>query len=531
MQTTDKSKKTALIWTVSILAALFLCGGIVNVVAKQQLKKALGNIPGAEVQIGKVNLSLLAGNIVLKDVTFSLKDTTNAGPDIEASVDAIKLKHVHWSRLFKGEAQADGLLIRKPVAQILLKAQKEQTPEKPDTASAQASFLKKVFLEKLQIEDGQIGMSSQADSTRVSAQKINVCVNELDLNLGENLFGYNDSTYCVSVDSLDYKDAMGLSRSQIGHLETTDAGPVLAQTLHLYNCVPPEQVAERMGKVASMWYDVQLDSVATSALNIPRMIKDKHVEIGDIHMVGKKATILQDDRYPPAVPYATLQEGLNTVEMPLTIKHIDAHLDAFTFIWETTHVNRGAFPMNNVFVTINSVSNAPGNVMELNMKTGRPNHGRLNLSVYTKNDKRESTWGTMKIHNLEAAKLDAFTRPLFGATVEANFHQIDCTFKGSKEEMHDTFCMTYDHLSAKAWDDKSAPVKFVAQNSGLATFMANLLLPKANPSAPGKEPKVVEYSFKRNPMAPYPAYLVQNLTNGMLHTMLPGGKVQLPKKK
>lgn len=528
MQELNKGKKTALIWGASILAGFILCGCIVNLVAKQQLKSALANIPGAEVRIGSVHLSLLAGNVELKNVALALRDTTDAGPDIDAIVASVQLKHVHWSRLFKGEARADKLLFRKPVARLLLKAPKDQEPK--DSTQAQESFLKKISLAELRIENGQVGLRSNADSTKVSAQKINFSVSEIDLNFPEAAFSFNDSTYRVALDSLDYIDAQGLSRYRIAHLETMDAGPIEALNLHLYNCVPPEQVAERMGKVAAMWFDVQLDSVATSAINIPRMINGKRVAIDNIHIAGTGATILQDDRYPPAVPYATMQEGINGIDWPFTIQHIDARLDNFDFIWETTHVNRGNFPMSNVALSINSVSNAPGNVMDMNLKTGHPNRSHLNFNVSIRNDKRETTWGKMKVLGLQASKLDGFCRPLFGATVQANFHQIDCAFKGDKNQMDGKFCMVYDHLVVKAWDDANAPIQFVAQNSKLSSFLANLILPKANPSSPGRNPKEVEVHFKRNPMQPYPAYLIQNLTNGMLHTLLPGGNIRTSRK-
>lgn len=524
MQELNKGKKIALIWAASVLGGFLLFGCIVNIVARHQLRAALANIPGAEVRIDKIHLSLLAGNLELKDVAFAVKDTSGAGPNIQASVAAVKLKHIHWFRLLKGEAQADKLLIQKPEARVTLKKQKPQGPT--DTTQAQEPFLKKVFLEQLQIKDGKIAMKSQADSTKVSAQALNFFLGEVALDLPEGHFAFNDSTYRVALDSLDYTDAPGLSRSQIAHLETRAAGPVEALAIHLYNCVPQEQLAEKMGKVAVMWYDVQLDSLATSAINIPRLIGNRSVDIDNIRLVGKKATVLQDDRYKPAVPYATIQESVNSMKPPLKIKQIDAHLNDFTFIWETTHVNRGAFPLNNVDISINSVSNAPGNVMALNLKSGQSSRSSLNFSVSIKNDKPETTWGKMKITNLEAAKLDAFTRPLFGATVEASFHQIDCEFKGDKNQMGAHFCMLYDHLTVKAWDDANAPIQFVARNSGFATFLANLLLPNANPPSPMQEPKEVGYSFKRDPMQPYPAYLIQSLTNGMLHTLLPGGKIR-----
>lgn len=526
MQELSKKAKKVLLWTVVLLAVV---GGMLNIVAKQQLKKALNAIPGAEVQIGRVHLSLLAGNVELKDVAFALRNTTDAGPDIEGNIQSLKLQHVRWFRLSKGEARADRLLIREPVARILLKAHQE---EAPDTTQAQEkSFLKKVSLAELKVEDGRVSLRGKADSTRASAQKINFSVSEIALNLPEQIFEFNDSTYRVALDSLDYRDAQGLTRYQVGHLATTDAGPIEAQAMHLYNCVPQEEVAERMGKVSAMWFDVKLDTLSTSAINIPRMLNGHRVDIDNIHLAGTEATIFQDDRYPPAVPYATMQEGINAADWPLQINRIDARLDTFTFIWETTHINCGAFPMHQVFLDIKSVSNTPGNVMALAMKAGRPNHSRLSMTVSIKNDKQETTKGTMKVQGLEASKLDAFTRPLFGATVQANFHQMDCSFQGNKDRMTGEFCMIYDHLSVKAWDDANAPIKFVAQNSGLATFLANMVLPKANPSSPGRDPKRVEYAFERNPMQPYAAYLVQSLTTGMLHTMIPGSTLISPKKK
>lgn len=525
MQKVNKKRSKVLLWTAVILAGV---GFLINMVARQQLKSALNAIPGAEVQVSRVHLSLLAGNVHLRDVAFTLRDTTDAGPDIEGNIQSLKLQHVRWFRLFKGEARAKRLLIREPVARILLKAPQK---EEPDTTRPQESFLKKVSLGELKVEGGNVQLCSKADSTRVSAQKINFSVSEIAMNLPENIFEFNDSTYRVALDSLDFTDAQGLTRYRVGHLATYDAGPIEAQDMHLYNCVRQEEVAERMGKVAAMWFDVKLDTLSTSAINIPRMLNGKRVDIDNIHIAGTEATIFQDDRYPPAVPYATMQEGINAVSWPLQIKHVDARLDTFTFIWETTHINRGAFPMQEVCLNIASVSNMPDNVMELAMQVGRPNQGRVNMNVSIKNDKRETTQGAMKILGLKASKLDSFTRPLFGATVEANFRQIDCSFKGDKERMSSNFCMIYDNLKVKAWDDANAPIKFVAKNSGLTTFLANLMLPKANPAVPGKEPKRVQTTFERNPMQPYPAYLVQGLTTGMLHTLLPGGKVHQTKKQ
>ena len=153
----------------------------------------------------------------------------------------------------------------------------------------------------------------------------------------------------------------------------------------------------------------------------------------------------------------------------------------------------------------------------------------MKLALSVRNDKAESTEGKLEIYNFDAGRLDPFIRPLFGATVKADMSQIVAEFKGDKSKMTNEFCMLYEGLNIQAWNDKTAPYQLIAQNSGFVTFLANLIAPNSNPASPGKEPKQVEVTFARDPMQPYPAYIIQNLTQGMLRTVLPGGAVHKTK--
>jgi len=529
MITSDSTKRNKIIKRVliglAIVVAVVAVGSVVvSRIASKKLHTALADIPGARIDFKGVSFSPILGNLEFRDVEIAITDSTHVGPDIEGSIEAIKLERLSWKSLTHGEASAKRLVIREPVVQIALSGKKAA---KKDTAtkSPEASFLKKVSLSELRVEKGKIGLNNKKNPMKVSAQGITCSVQDLGFLVAENRLEYNDSCYHFALDSLDYIDATGLSRIQMGHMATTDAGPLKTQGLHLYNTVSQEQVAERMGKVAAMWYDVKIDTLTTSPLNIPRMAQNQRVEIDSIYLAGPEITLFQDDRYPPAVPYTTLQEGLNSLDMPLLIKRIDARSTGLTFIWETTHINRGTFSMHNLRLSINSVSNAPNNLMKMGIKSGSDKHGRLDLSLLIRNNKQESTQGSMKISGLDAARLDSFIRPLFGATAKADIHKIDCTFKGDKHKMTEEFCMLYDNLNLHAWNDISAPYKIVAKNSGFISFLANLAVPHSNPSKPGKEPKKVEVSFERDPMTPYPAYIIQNLTMGMLHTILPGGAV------
>lgn len=538
MKVSNKTLKKALLCIVIVVAFFAVCDLILSRIATGQLRKALSDIPGAQIEFKKVNLALLAGNLAVEGVEITLIDSTLSEPLVEGRIEVIKLEGMSLLRLLKGEAHARRLLIRGPEAKLVLPpkqaAKKKKSPkeETPDTtqASSDSSFLKKVTLSELRLEKGKIDLSQLKGKMKLHTQNIECSVRDLGFVLAEKRVEYSDSCYRVSLDSLDFTDEMGLTRYQIGHLATAYAGPLEALNLHLYNCVAKEVVAERMGKVAAVWFDAKLDSLQTSAINIPLMAKEQRINIASIRISGPDIVLMQDDRYPPAVPYPTFQEGLNSVNLPLNIQQIDARVDKFTFIWETTHVNRGAFPLHKLRLSVNSASNAQGNVMKMNIRSGQKSGGRMKLALSVRNDKSETTQGKLEIYDLDAGRLDPFIRPLFGATVKANMSQIVADFKGDKSQMTNDFCMLYDGLNIQAWDDKTAPYQFIAQNSGFVTFLANLIVPKSNPVADGQEPKCVEVTFKRDPMLPYPAYIIQNLTNGMLKTVLPGGAVHKTQK-
>ena len=538
MKVSNKTLKKALLCIVIVVAFFAVCDLILSRIATGQLRKALSDVPGAQIEFKKVNLALLAGNLAVEGVEITLIDSTLSEPLVEGRIEVIKLEGMSLLRLLKGEAHARRLLIRGPEAKLVLppkQAQKNKKSTKVETADttstlSDSSFLKKVSLSELSLEKGRIYLKQLKGSMKLHTQNIGCSVRDLGFVLAEKRVEYSDSCYRLSLDSLDFTDEMGLTRYQIGHLATANAGPLEALNLHLYNCVAKEVVAERMGKVAAVWFDAKLDSLQTSALNIPRMAKEQRINIASIRISGPDIVLMQDDRYPPAVPYPTFQEGLNSVNLPLSIQQIDARVDKFTFIWETTHVNRGTFPLHKLRLSVNSASNAQGNVMKMNIRSGQKSGGRMKLALSVRNDKSETTQGKLEIYDLDAGRLDPFIRPLFGATVKANMSQIVADFKGDKSQMTNDFCMLYDGLNIQAWDDKTAPYQFIAQNSGFVTFLANLIVPKSNPVADGQEPKCVEVTFKRDPMLPYPAYIIQNLTNGMLKTVLPGGAVHKTQK-
>ncbi len=565
-----KRKKALIIVLACLLGAgLLLATGdsIVSWIAQQRLKSALAEVPDARIDFKKMYIALIPGYLEIQDVQMDTRDTTKAGsPGIEARVDKIRLEGVQWLRaLLKAEAHTERLVLHQPKLRVVLaaedtkkkaeaaeakaaaaetaeaKAAKVETAEAKaakveaaedakdstaaeammdSTASVQNALLKRLSLSEARIEEGEVEVCSLTDSLQVSACNINFSVKDLGWQMADSLFSYNDSCYHLSLDSLDYIDAQGLSRVQAAHIGTTDAGPIEATALHLYSCVPKKELAERLGKVAAMWYDVDLESLHTCPLNLPRLIESRSVKIDSINLHGKDIVILQDDRYPPAVPYPTLQEGMNAVQLPLEIKRINARIDNFKFIWATTHINCGELPLRKVRLTLGNVSNAPDNTMELFLNAGMGRGSSLNFSLWTRNDKQEHIKGKFQVDSLDTDLFDPFLRPPFGVTAECRIHHIDGLFNGDKHKASGELCMLYDDLKIHAWKGES-PYKLIAKNSGVINFFAPMLLPKSNPSKKGKEPKMAPINIERDPMVPYPAYLIQALTNGMMNTVLP----------
>lgn len=474
----SKLSKTVLICVAAVVAVLAVGRVILGVVAQSKMRHALSNIPGVQIDVKKAGFSLIAGSLNLRDVDFAVSDSVMGGQRAAGHIEAIKVKRLSWRRLLR----------------------------------------KEVFLGELRVENGSVALESVKSPMKVSAKDISFSVHDIGIPLSDSgAVEYNDSTYSVAIDSLDYTDDAGLSRIVVGHLSTADAGPVLAESFHFYNCVPMEKLAEKMGKVAAMWCDVKLDTLLISDINIPRAVKYKNIDIENVRLTSPEMVMFQDDRYPPAVPYPTFQESLNTVEIPLMIHRLEAGIKKFTFVWETKPGKRGSVPLYNVDLAIESASNAPGNVMKLDAHGARKGHCSASFSMQVKNDKPETTRGKMQVKNLDVSALDGFIGPVFGVTAKANIHQIDCDFQGEKNKMKADFCMRFENLAVKATD------------SGVLTTLASIALPKANPAVAGTDPKKVEYTFERDPMKPYPAYLIQSVTVGMLHTVLPGGKIK--KKK
>ena len=135
MDTSDSTKRNRIIKRVVIVLAIVVAvvavGGVVaSRVAAKKLHKVLADIPGARIDFKGVSFSPILGNLEFRDVEIAIADSTNAGPSIQGSIEAIKLERLSWKSLTHGEASAKRLVIREPEIQVVLtgKAPEKRSP-------------------------------------------------------------------------------------------------------------------------------------------------------------------------------------------------------------------------------------------------------------------------------------------------------------------------------------------------------------------------------------------------------------------
>ena len=163
-----------------VAVAVLAVGGVVLCrVAEQKLHSVLADIPGARIDFKKVRLSPILGNLEFRDVEVALRDSTGTGPEIEGRIESIQLERLRWRSLIHGEACANRLLIQGPEARLVLAGKPAEEKKDSAASSPNASFLKKVSLSELRVENGKIGLESQNDSLKVAAQDITLSVRDI----------------------------------------------------------------------------------------------------------------------------------------------------------------------------------------------------------------------------------------------------------------------------------------------------------------------------------------------------------------
>ena len=63
-----------------VLAVLAAGGFVLSRIAQNRLRAVLATIPGGQIDFKTLHLSVIAGNVEVRDVEVALRDSTHAGP-------------------------------------------------------------------------------------------------------------------------------------------------------------------------------------------------------------------------------------------------------------------------------------------------------------------------------------------------------------------------------------------------------------------------------------------------------------------
>ena len=535
-------KKHIILWSVLAVVALLIivavlyADKIVTSIADGELRKALNKNENIQVDYSDLRVRLMAGSISAKDITCRivakeqpLKDTIAQ----QISVGYIDVHGINWFRLRKKQLDIHNISVRSPRAEIILPPkQKNRIGATADTAEVKKSnitnYISSIEVDKVKISGGAVNLKKLENKFALQADSLDLKINDLQYDLAEKNFTYNDSVYSVALRNFSLTSSDGLFAVAVGSAKTEDAGKVKVKKLHLNNTCKKENLAKAKGKVPVTWVDAEIAELTTSDVNLIRQAVNKSVDIEKIDIFGKKVQLYRDTQYPPKKPYKMLQEAITNIPIPVHIGEVKLALTNFAagLTRDGNHV--GKLALSDVHLNADDFSNASGNVLKTHLN-GNLSGTKADIHLNLKNDKACTFTYAFEAKDLKGSAFDDFLHPISGATLSANIHSVNIQTQGDKNLNVGTFCMLYDSLHAHI-NKEDAPIERLAKNAGVINFFAPAIIHKSNPRSPNAQPYVAPINNPRNPQKNFMAYIMSPFMDGIMHTVLPEGIYQSIKK-
>ena len=539
-------KKRIILWSVLggvaliLIICIFCADAIVTSIADKELKEALSKNDKVQLSYDKLHVLLMSGTVTLSDI-----EATIPSPDTLSKVKAeqiikiqnLDIRGINWLKLRKKELNIMEITIKSPQAQIVLPPKELKKKKKDSKAGLVADTLQhadstaanpfKISVGRIKLKNGSLALTRIGDKFSISADSLNLKVYDLGYDVAEKQMAYNDSLYNVSLNNFNMLSSDGLFQLTVGQLSTADAGAVNIKDIHALNTCKQQSLAKLMGKIPVTWVDAVIPEITTSEFNLVRQIVQKNIDIQNIDVKGKRVVIYRDTQYPPKVPFGMPQEDIMNIPVPVSVNNIHVTLPNFTAYVTEDGTHAGVMPLNHLNINMNSFNNKHGNTLasQINGKLGE---SKLNINLSLHNDKACTFDYSFYSEDISSDILNGFIHPLSGTSLYANFHSIDIKTKGNKQANRGTFCMIYDSLSMHITKE-DAPER-LAKNAGVINAFAPAVIQKQNPRSHGKDPFVAEIDLPRNPQKNFVTYVIDPLTDGIMHSAFPEGIYQSIRK-
>lgn len=527
----NKNKRSWILF--SILAGIvllvivgFVCSdAIVTKTVNSKLQEKLQ--ANERFTIGYRHLAVLLGSrtIELKNVVFCTANTDSLGngePGLQLHIERVVLRHVSLRRLIKDKHLHIGrIIIDEPDIVVNLPLDRK---EKTDSAKVNAP-LTGIDVEKIKIKDGSLRLRNTGNRMQLSLDDLQLTAHDIGYDITNASLAYNDSLYHIALENLDFTSADGLLRTQMKSLETKDAGAVVAEQLHCFNTVRKTSLADRKGKIPATWFDISLNRITTSPVNLIRQARAKEIAIDNITVDGKKALLYRDVRYPAKKPFPMPQDKLLAMKMPLKINTVQLTIPQFDIEMCTRDIGSGHLQLKQVRGTLANITNRTGDNLTAKIKTALSHGGEGDITLTMKMDKEAHFNVVAGFKDVQGESFNQFLHPLFGAEAFFTINSLKTDYKGDRKRADGTFCMTYDDIQVKVFKEET-PYSLIAKNAETINLLAPTVLQRRNPRMQGKEPQSYEVGKERDEMKNFTVYLMGPVLDGVLKTVLPGSIVR-----
>jgi len=496
---------------------------------------------GHKIEYEKIRINLFQGSIILKEVRM-FPDTllTKNGLRIELTIKKIRLTGVSiWQILVNKSLRIKDFIIENPEVKLTLPDKTDQVveeirKEKPPVKGS--PLLTKISLGKIIFSGGSFQLIRDS-LILATSHDINLVVDSIALarNSKEEPIGYTYGEIRVNLSDISLYSETGLYDMALDGFSFRKSDSTIV--LRGFSMIPKYDKKEFSKKLEFQGdrFDVKIGQISLGGIGIQRFLAGGRLEISSINIDSLDADIYRDknvrfnfNRFPKfynesflSIPIAVYIDTVAITRSKLLYGELTAG-----------HPVAGTILLDNFSVQSNDLTNqvdkdSIANVMHFYVQAKVMGEGAMTTELILPLEG--------KLHDFQCSgTVGAMPlKPLNDMLEPA----IGIKFHGGKVTRMTFFFKANDNFS-KGWMEflyKDIDVSLVKKKPekewGFVSALANWVAVSNNPSAPEKDPKVVEIGFERDKNKGLINYVWKTIQSGMVRTILPTGKYTIKQKQ
>lgn len=399
------------------------------------------------------------------------------------------------------------VLLQSPKIDIIQSTKEQQsdvkkTSSKKNIYETLGAFSKKINIKNFSVVEASINYNHPMNDVPAKIQKLNntnlnmeglrvdntnksFTLDDITFNTKDIRLPINDGFYTIQVDSI------GLSKQK---------AELSLNKIALIPAYPKLEFAYRNPQHKD-WFDVTVDNVTLSGIDIPTYFSDKilnaeRLQVSDVVLQNFKTQKIEITHNVMPMIY----EGLQNLPLKLSIKNTDVR--NFNVYYEELP-KKGEIPakifltgMNGHLKELTNIVTEPDQFIELNADGNFMGTGYFTAQWMIPVDKKNDCF-LLKghLHEFDLTELNQLITPMAPAEIKSGLVK-DTKFniQASSINANVNMLMLYNNLQLSVFknDDPDSPNKFL-------TRVVNTVLRKNNPNKPNKKPRESHAFIVRDP--------------------------------